>query len=99
VLLAVCSRSRLAQTGSGSTAITPQRAPGEGARQRARTGTYLDDKLARRERRLIDNLVGSRRIRKFCPSRRRRQSRSVRRRADTEEHHRHHECSLAVASQ
>jgi len=45
----------------------PQRSAGKRARQRTRTGAYLDDKLARSERRLIDNLFGSRRIKKVLP--------------------------------
>lgn len=45
----------------------PQRTSGKRARYRARTRAYLDNKLARRERRLIDNLVGRRRIKKVLP--------------------------------
>jgi len=45
----------------------PQRTTDERARQRTRTGAYLDDKFARRERRLLDNLVGSRGIKKVLP--------------------------------
>jgi hypothetical protein len=45
----------------------PQRTTDKGARQRTRTGAYLDDKLARSERCLIDDLVGSGRIKKVLP--------------------------------
>jgi 2-iminobutanoate/2-iminopropanoate deaminase len=45
----------------------PQRPTDEGARQRSRTRAYLEDELAWSERRLLDDLIGRRGIKKVLP--------------------------------